>query len=93
VGGYKRGVSNRVLEDLHGVAATCGFRDSDCEVWEYVRVTPEGTKETAVQTFDVGLAAYPPDTLLHICRELIESEWDAIRAEIVKRGGWTGRPR
>jgi len=94
VGGYRRDVANEVLNEGYGVRAECGDRDSDYELWHYVRVFPDGTVETSVQTFDVGLAAYPPDTLLRICKDLkLETQWDAIRAEIVKRGGWVGPTR
>jgi len=92
VGGYKRDVANRVLAERYGVETACGFRDSDCEVWEYIRTLPDGSRRTAVHTFDAGLAAYPADALLRICRDLgLDESWNEIRQEIAKQGGWTGR--
>jgi hypothetical protein len=92
VGGYRRDIAHKVLMERYGVDARCAHGDADFELWEYVRTLPDGSKATSVYTFDVGLAAYPPDTLLRICTDLkLAGEWDTVRQEIVALGGWVGR--
>ena len=94
MGGYRRGVAHRVLHDDYGVTATCGERDGDCEVWKYTRTTADGETLWVPHTFDRGLAAYPPDTLREICRELrLEENIGSIIARIIALDGWVGRSR
>jgi len=76
----------------HGVQIHPIHADSDFEEWAYVRALPGGEKATCVMSFEVGLAAYPPDTLKRICEEVgLGNEFDAIRRRIIDRGGWVGR--
>jgi hypothetical protein len=91
VGGYRRDIANRVLVEGYGVRIHCVDADSDAEAWAYVRALPDGRTATSFMSFDVGLAAYPPDTLRRICAELeLADAFDAIRRRIVERGGWVG---
>jgi hypothetical protein len=91
MGGYRRDVAHKVLRDDYAVVATCAHSDADCEVWDYRRAV--GGKEMWIpHTFDVGLAAYPPDTLLEICRGVgLENEFPAIAQKIIALNGWVGR--
>lgn len=91
MGGYLRAVAHGVLWDEYQVKATCGYTDSDCEVWDYERRLPSGENAFTVHTFDRGLAAYPPDTLKSICADLeLVDEFEAIWKQIKERGGWVG---
>ncbi len=74
----------------HGVQLHPIHADSDFEEWAYVRTLPTGEKATCLMSFNVGLAAYPPDTLKTICEDL-KLEFDAIRRKIIDLGGWVGR--
>ena len=90
MGGYLRGIADKVLRD-HGVVATCAHEDADCSVWDYKRETADGAVWVPY-TFDRGVAAYPPDALREICAGLgLEAELDAITRKIVALGGWVGR--
>jgi hypothetical protein len=89
VGGYLRGIADKVLRE-YGVIATCAYQDGDCSVWDFKR-TAGGRELWVPYTFDRGLAAYPPDSLREICAGLgLEPEFDAITARIVALGGWVG---
>ncbi len=86
MGGYLRGIADKVLRD-YGVVATCAREDADCSLWDYKR-----GELWIPYTFDRGLAAYPSDALREICAGLgLEPEFDAITRKIVALGGWVGR--
>jgi hypothetical protein len=90
VGGYLRGIADKVLRD-YGVIATCTFEDADSSVWDFVRDASKGKSFWVPYTFDRGLAAYPPDALREICAGLgLEPEFDAIVTRIIALGGWVG---
>ncbi len=92
MGGYRRDIANKILRDAYRIELTPLHRDADSEFWEYVRVLPNGEKAVCVMSFEVGLAAYPPDTLKRICEDLgLAREFDAIRRKISDLGGWVGR--
>lgn len=92
MGGYRRDIANRILKEGYGVGLSPLHRDADCEFWEYVRMLPGGEKAVCVMSFDVGLAAYPPDTLKRICEDLkLAGEFEVIRRKIIDGGGWVGR--
>jgi hypothetical protein len=92
LGGYRRDIANKILRDGYAVALSPLHRDADCEFWEYVRELPGGEKAVCVMSFEVGLAAYPPDTLRRLCEDLgLGREFDAIRRKIMDLGGWVGR--
>lgn len=89
MGGYLRGIADKVLRD-YDVVTTCAYEDADCSVWDYKRKA-KGGERWVPYTFDRGLAAYPPDALRKICAGLgLEAEFDAITRKIVALGGWVG---
>jgi hypothetical protein len=92
VGGYRRDVANRVLANDYGVQIHPIHADSDFEEWGFVRAQAGGKQATCLVSFEVGLAAYPPDTLKRICDDLgLGGEFEAIRRKIADLGGWVGR--
>jgi len=90
VGGYRRDIANRILMQEHGVRIHAIHADAGSEEWAYVRAMPGGETASCLMSFEVGLAAYPPDALKTICEDL-KLPFDAIRRRIIDLGGWVGR--
>ena len=85
-------MANRILTQGYGVEIQPIHADSDFEECAYARALPGGKKAMCLMSFEVGLAAYPPDTLKRICDELgLGREFEAIRRKIIDLGGWVGR--